>query len=99
MQRRRSSICSSRARSRLPKEYFSLQFARRCVFTQPRPISDIGGLPRNGNATRPGCCRNRPRRYYGSGLATGEDILLDDRVNAPISINHLGDAEVDANRN
>ena len=36
---------------------------------------------------------------YGSGLATGEDILLDDRVNAPISINHLGDAEVDANRN
>jgi hypothetical protein len=36
---------------------------------------------------------------YGSGLATGEDILLDDRVDAPISINHLGDAEVDANRN
>ena len=41
----------------------------------------------------------RPRRYCGSGLATGEDIFLDDRVNAPISINHLGDAEVDADRN
>jgi hypothetical protein len=38
-------------------------------------------------------------RVHGSGLATGEDILLDDRVDAPISINHLGDAEVDANRN
>jgi hypothetical protein len=34
-----------------------------------------------------------------SGLAASEDILLDDRVNAPISINHLGDAEVDANCN
>src|SRR5258705_5169702 len=44
-------------------------------------------------------CRSRPRRCYGSGLAAGEDILLDDRVNAPISIHHLGDAEVDANRN
>jgi len=27
-----------------------------------------------------------------------EDILLDDRVDAPISINHLGDAEVDSDR-
>ena len=41
----------------------------------------------------------RPSRYCGSGLATGKDIFLDDRVNAPISINHLGDAEVDADRN
>src|ERR1700687_6106084 len=49
--------------------------------------------------TRPGSCRNRPRQCYRSGLATGEDILLDDRVDAPISVNHLGDAEVDANRN
>ncbi len=49
--------------------------------------------------TRPGSCWNRPRRCCGSGLATGEDILLDDRVDAPISVNHLGDAEVDANRN
>jgi hypothetical protein len=56
-------------------------------------------LPRNGSAMRPGSCRNRPRRCYGSGLTTGEDILFDDRVDAPISINHLGDAEVDANRN
>ena len=44
-------------------------------------------------------CRSRPRRCYGSGLAAGEDILLDDCVDAPISIHHLGDAEVDANRN
>src|SRR5947208_1513773 len=44
-------------------------------------------------------CQNGPRRCYGSGLAAGEDILLDDRVNAPISIHYLGDAEVDANRN
>ena len=36
---------------------------------------------------------------FGSGLATGKDVLLDNRVDAPISINHLGDAEVDANRN
>ena len=25
----------------LTKEYFSLQFARRCVFTRPRPEADI----------------------------------------------------------
>ena len=43
-------------------------------------------------------CQSQPRRCYGSGLAAGEDILLDDRVNAPISIYHLGDAEVDADR-
>ena len=36
---------------------------------------------------------------YGSSLAASEDILLDDRVNAPITVNHLGDAEVNANRN
>ena len=36
---------------------------------------------------------------YGSGFAASEDILLYDRVNAPITVNHLGDAEVDANRN
>jgi len=41
MPRRRSSICSSRSRSSLLKEYFSLQFAPRCVFTQPRPGADI----------------------------------------------------------
>src|SRR5437764_2240395 len=32
----------------------------------------------------------------GSGHAAGEDILLDDRVDAPVAVNHLGDAEVDA---
>jgi hypothetical protein len=31
-----------------------------------------------------------------SGLATGEQILLDDRMDAPIPVNHLGDAEIDA---
>ena len=36
---------------------------------------------------------------YGSGLAASEDILLDDRMDAPISVDHLGDAEVNANRN
>ncbi len=32
----------------------------------------------------------------GSGLATSEDVLLDNRVDAPVAVNHLGDAEVDA---
>ena len=42
----RSSVCSSRSQSGLSKEYFSLRFARRCVFTRPRPQPDIvrGGL-------------------------------------------------------
>src|SRR4051812_24229162 len=31
-----------------------------------------------------------------SGHAASEDILLDDRVDAPVAVNHLGDAEVDA---
>src|SRR5947208_2202852 len=44
-------------------------------------------------------CQSGPRRRYGSGLAAGEDVLLDDRVDAPISIHYLGDAEVDADRN
>src|ERR1700733_15754203 len=34
----------------------------------------------------------------GSGLAASEDILLDDGVNAPIAVDHLGDSEVNANR-
>ena len=34
----------------------------------------------------------------GSGLAASEDVLLDDRVNAPITVNHLRDTEVNANR-
>ena len=44
-----------------------------------------------------------PRAQYlayagrnGSGLITSEDVLLDDRVDAPVAVNHLGDAEVDA---
>ena len=41
MRRCRSSVCSSRSQSGLSKEYFSLQFALRCVFTRPRPISDM----------------------------------------------------------
>jgi len=44
MPRRRSSLCSSRSRSGLPKEYFSRRFARRCVFTQPRPTADVSCL-------------------------------------------------------
>ena len=58
------------------------------------------------SAVDPKCSAMRPApakadrvAVQRSGLAAGEDILLDDRVNAPISINHLGDAEVDADRN
>src|SRR5260370_42307204 len=32
----------------------------------------------------------------GSRLAASENVLLDDRVDAPVAVNHLGDAEVDA---
>src|SRR6266446_10864274 len=35
----------------------------------------------------------------GAGLATSEDVLLDDRVDAPVAVNHLGDAKVDADCN
>jgi hypothetical protein len=63
-------------------------------------------LTRDGlSVVAPKCTRrcqllpSRPRRCCGSGLAAGEDILLDDCVDAPISIHHLGDAEVDANGN
>ena len=49
--------------------------------------------------------RSAPRGFLwdhvvaGSGRAAREDVLLDDRMDAPVSINHLGDAEVDTNRN
>src|SRR6185503_16508738 len=33
-----------------------------------------------------------------SGHAAGEDVLFDDRVDAPVAVNHLGDPEVDADR-
>src|SRR5258706_1552729 len=63
--------------------------------TRLTPFRRLAPLPRTGSATRPCSCRNRPRRCYGSGLATGEDILLDDRVDAPISINQLGEVRSD----
>ena len=38
-----------------------------------------------------------PERWrHGSTLATGKDILFDDGVDAPVSIDYLGDAEIDA---
>ena len=45
--------------------------------------------------------KRRLRRWFTtgrneSGLATSEDVLLDDRVDAPVAVNHLGDTEVDA---
>jgi hypothetical protein len=68
------------------------------TFSAFDPFRKSAQLPRNGarcgqaptGTDRVGC--------YGSGLAASEDVLLDDRVNAPITVNHLGDTEVNANR-
>jgi hypothetical protein len=81
-----------------------------CQYSSMRPsqTDDVRSMTRFGHQR--GCAATAARRgqapagtdrvrCYGSGLAASEDILLYDSVNAPITVNHLGDAEVDANRN
>ena len=57
MRRRRSSVCSSRSQSGLSKEYFSLQFARRYVFTRPRPKAEVAPFDERSAVSQKYCGR------------------------------------------
>jgi hypothetical protein len=69
MPRRRGPVCSSRSQSELAKKYFSPQFARRCVFTQPRPLADIPTRPTDV------CFRGVDRTCRSSGPTSAFDPI------------------------
>src|SRR3982074_1736073 len=64
---------------------------RRIIHERPSIAVTLAGLMPSANI-----CSRLGRT--GSGLAASEDILLDDGVNAPVTVNHLGDTEVNADR-
>src|SRR6516165_4617564 len=69
---------------------------RERVTASPKPTLAFIRPPASASAAR---ARGTPAvDCLASGLAAGEDVLLDDGVNAPVSVNDLGDPEVDADR-
>jgi hypothetical protein len=66
--------------------------------SQFEPFRKSAQPPRNGARCGQALTGTGRVECYGSGLAASEDVLLDDRVNAPITVNHLRDTEVNANR-
>ena len=58
-------------------------------------VLDVDASPSAGRSFAPVGC---PVRSLASHRCTGEEVLLDDGVDAPVAIDHLGYAEVDSDR-